>query len=171
MSTTVHAATTTEAMTFIIIRGIVSLAIIGVAFYCIAQGIHFFSLPRPEAEQIRVHLLGLEITASGLGAVIFGTGLALCFVGWRAAPKWITATSTMETASAGASPPQPPAPQPPAPTAAPSTPSLSPPQPPAPEPPASTIVPSAPSSGVTRSSVGVTVCEPPGGRSGGLGNF
>jgi hypothetical protein len=50
-------------------------------------GIHFFELPRAEAEQIHIHIVGLEITANGLGAIIFGTGIALCFVGKQSAPK------------------------------------------------------------------------------------
>jgi len=96
--------TTAENITFMIVRGIVALAIVGLGFYCIAQGIHFFALPRLEAEQIRIHLLGLEITANGLGAVIFGTGVALCFVGKRTAPTRVATTRTTETvATQGAS--------------------------------------------------------------------
>lgn len=86
-----------ENITFMVIRGIVALAIVGLGFYCIAQGIHFFALPRVEAEQIRIHLIGLDISASGLGAVIFGVGLALCYLGKRTAPARIEIKST-ETA-------------------------------------------------------------------------
>jgi hypothetical protein len=86
--------TTAEKITFMIVRGTVALAIVGVGFYCIAQGIHFFALPRVEAEQIRISLVGLDISASGLGAVIFGTGLGLCFVAKRTAPNRIEATRT-----------------------------------------------------------------------------
>ena len=89
--------TTVENITFIVIRGIIALAIIGVGFYCISQGIHYFALPRIEAEQIRISLLGLEITANGLGAVIFGTGIALCFIGKRTAPNRIETTRNTES--------------------------------------------------------------------------
>lgn len=74
-------------ITFMVIRGIVALAIVGVAFYCIGQGIHFFALPHNEAEAIQLHVLGLNISAGGLGAVIFGTGVALCFVAYRTTPR------------------------------------------------------------------------------------
>ncbi len=105
--------TTAENIAFIIVRGIVALAIVGLGFYCIAQGIHFFALPRSEAEQIHIHFVGLDITASGLGAVIFATGLGLCFVGKRAAPKSIQSAGTSDTVAApGTAPSQPPAPAP-----------------------------------------------------------
>ena len=39
-------STAAERITFLVVRGIVALAIVGVGFYCIGQGIHFFSLPR-----------------------------------------------------------------------------------------------------------------------------
>lgn len=89
--------TAVENITFIVVRGIVALAIVGVGFYCIGQGIHFLALPRVEADQIHIHFFGLDITATGLGAVIFGTGLALCFVGKRTAPTRIETTRTTET--------------------------------------------------------------------------
>ena len=91
------ARTTAENITFMIVRGIIALAIVGVGFYCIGQGIHFFVLPRPEAQLIRIHLLGLDIDARGLGAVIFGTGLALCYVAARTAPRSIKTRTTTET--------------------------------------------------------------------------
>lgn len=96
-----------ENITFMVIRGVVALAIIGVAFYCLGQGLHFFTLPHNEAEAIQVHVLGLNISASGLGAVIFGTGIALCFVGYRAAPKKFEARRKTED------PPSPPSAPPP----------------------------------------------------------
>ena len=80
---------TAEKITFMIIRGFIALAIVGLGFYCVAQGIHFFALPRIEAEQIRIHFIGLDITASELGAVIFAVGLAVCYVGQRTAPMRI----------------------------------------------------------------------------------
>ena len=73
---------------------IVALAIVAVGFYCIAQGIHFFSLPRAEAEAIHIHSIGLDITANGLGAVIFAVGLAMCYIGKRTAPARIETKST-----------------------------------------------------------------------------
>ena len=81
--------TSQENMAFIVVRGIIALAIVGMGFYCVKQGISFFMLPRVEAEQIHIHLMGLDITASGLGAVIFSTGLALCFVGKQTVPQRI----------------------------------------------------------------------------------
>lgn len=87
---------TAENVTFMVVRGIIALAIVGLAFYCIAKGIYFFSLPRAEAEQIHIKFVGLDITASGLGAVIFGTGIALCFVGKETAPKRIETKRTTE---------------------------------------------------------------------------
>jgi len=90
--------TTMENLAFIIVRGIMALAIIALGFYCITQGIHFFELSRSEAEQIHIHLIGLDITASGMGAIIFGTGIALCFVGKQTGPKMFQwkQTSTAE---------------------------------------------------------------------------
>ena len=82
-----------ENITFMVIRGAIALAIVGLGFYCVAQGIHFFALPRVEAEQIRIHFIGLDITASGLGALIFAVGLAVCYVGQRTAPLRIETTS------------------------------------------------------------------------------
>ena len=82
---------TIEHIVFMVIRGIVALAIIGLGFYCIGQGIHFFMLPHTEAEQIHLHLLGLDLSASGLGAIIFSTGVVLCWVGKNAAPIRIDA--------------------------------------------------------------------------------
>lgn len=76
-----------ENIVFMVIRGVVALAIVGVAFYCIGQGLHFFMLPHTEAESIDLKVLGLNINAGGLGAVIFGTGVALCFVALRTAPR------------------------------------------------------------------------------------
>jgi hypothetical protein len=79
--------TTAENVTFMIVRGTVALAIVGLGFYCIAQGIHFFGLRQVEAPQLHMRFLGLDLTASELGAVIFGTGIALCFIGQRTVPR------------------------------------------------------------------------------------
>ena len=84
---------TAENIAFMVIRGAIALAIIGLGFYCVAQGIHLFALPRVEAEQIRIHFIGLDITASGLGAVIFAVGLAVCYLGQRTIPMHIETTS------------------------------------------------------------------------------
>jgi hypothetical protein len=91
---------TTENIAFIVVRGIIALAMVGLGFFCIAKGIHFFVLPRVEAEQIHIHIVGLDITANGLGAVIFGTGLGFCFIGKRTAPTRIQTTRTSETLAA-----------------------------------------------------------------------
>jgi hypothetical protein len=71
---------TAENITFMVVRGAIALAIEGLGFYCVAQGIHFFALPRVEADQIR------------LGAVIFAVGLAVCYVGQRTASMRIATT-------------------------------------------------------------------------------
>jgi hypothetical protein len=92
-----------ENIVFMIIRGVVALAIVGVAFYCIGQGIHFFMLPRQEAEAIQVSILGMRLSASGMGSVIFGTGIALCFVALRTTPRRLEARRTTENI-----PPRPP---------------------------------------------------------------
>ena len=94
-----------ENIVFLIVRGIVALAIIGVAFYCIDQGIHYFMLPQSEAEAIQIHILGLNISATGLGAVIFGAGVAFCFVGLRAAPRRFESKKTIETTPPPDAPP------------------------------------------------------------------
>ena len=86
---------TAENITFMTIRGLIALAIVGLGFYCVAQGIHFFALPQVEAEQIRIHFIGLNITASGLGALFFAVGLGVCYVGQRTAPKRIETTRGM----------------------------------------------------------------------------
>ena len=82
-----------ENITLMVIRGFIALAIVGLGFYCVAQGIHFFALPRVEAEQIRIHFIGLDITASELGAVIFAVGFAVCYVGQRTVPMYIETTN------------------------------------------------------------------------------
>lgn len=87
--TAVYTSTTAENITFMIIRGLVALAIVGLAFYCIGKGIYFFLLPQTVAQTIQIHLLGLTISADGIGAVIFGTGVALAYVGKLTAPKRI----------------------------------------------------------------------------------
>ena len=74
---------TAENITFMVIRGAIALAIVGLGFYCVAQGIHFFALPRVEAEQIR------------LGALIFAVGLAVCYGGQRTASMRIESTMGM----------------------------------------------------------------------------
>lgn len=83
-----------ENITFMVVRGVIALAIVAVGFYCVAQGIHFFSLPRAEAEAIHIHFIALDITANGLGAVIFAVGLAICYLGKRTAPARIETMST-----------------------------------------------------------------------------
>src|SRR5260370_31804486 len=89
-------STSAENITFMVTRSIVALAIVGLGFYCVAQGIHFWILPRAEAEQIRIHFFGLDISASGLGAVIFGVGVALAYVGKLTAPQRIETTRNTE---------------------------------------------------------------------------
>jgi hypothetical protein len=84
---------TAENITFMVIRGAIALAIVGLGFYCVAQGIHFFALPRVEAEQIRIHFIDLDITASELGTFLFAAGLAVCYVGQRTAPMRIETTT------------------------------------------------------------------------------
>ena len=84
---------TAENITVMVIRGVIALAIVGLGFYCVRQGIHLFALPRVEAEQIHIHFIGLDITASGLGAVIFAAGLAICYLGQRTIPMHLETTS------------------------------------------------------------------------------
>ena len=80
-------STSAENITFMLIRGVVALAIVGVGFFCLAKGLFFFAMPIQLAQNIQVHLLGLELSASGLGAVIFGSGIVLCYIATLAAPK------------------------------------------------------------------------------------
>jgi hypothetical protein len=84
---------TAESITFMVIRGAIALAIVALGFYCVAQGIHFFALPRGEAEQIRMHFIGLDFTASELGILLFASGLAVCYIGQRTIPMHIATTS------------------------------------------------------------------------------
>jgi hypothetical protein len=72
---------TAENITFMVIRGVIALAIEGLGFYCVAKGIHFLALPGVEAEQIR------------LGALILAVGLAVCYLGQRTIPMHIETTS------------------------------------------------------------------------------
>jgi len=83
---------TAENLTFMVIRGVIALVIVGLGFYCVAQGIHFFAVPSVDAEQIRP------------GALIFAVGLALCYAGYRTAPTRIE-TATRETPEAPFWPP------------------------------------------------------------------
>lgn len=75
---------------FMAIRGLIALAIVGVAFYCLKAGVQFFMLPHEAAQQIQLEFFGSKISASGLGAVIFATGVALALVGMRTAPRSLT---------------------------------------------------------------------------------
>jgi hypothetical protein len=93
---------------FMAIRGLISLAIVGVAFYCLKQGIQFFMLPHEAAQQIQLEILGSKISASGLGAVIFATGVALAFVGLRAAPRSLTTSRTTKPGRGPSAAPIPP---------------------------------------------------------------
>ena len=68
---------TAENIAFMVIRGLIALAIVGLGFYCVAQGIHFFAAQRVEAEQIR------------LRALIFAVGLIVCYVGQPTPPMRI----------------------------------------------------------------------------------
>jgi hypothetical protein len=82
-------STNVESVIFLLVRGVIALAIIGLGYYCIHEGIQFFMLPTAEKQDLHTHVLGLDITANGLGAIIFGTGIALGFIGLRAAPRAI----------------------------------------------------------------------------------
>jgi len=84
---------TAENVTFMVIRGAIALAIVGLGFYCVAQGIHFFAVP-VDGEQISP------------GALIFAVGLALCYAGQRTAPMRIE--TTRETPETPFWPPTPP---------------------------------------------------------------
>jgi hypothetical protein len=88
----------TENIVFMIVRGIVALSIVGVAIICVVQGVQFFKLPHLEAEAIQLNVLGLRLSASGLGAVIFGTGIAMCFVALRTAPRRFETKTTVNGA-------------------------------------------------------------------------
>ena len=84
---------TAESITFMVIRGAIALAIVALGFYCVAQGIRFFALPRVEAEQIGIHFIGLDFTASELGVLLFAAGLAVCYVGQRTIPMHVETTN------------------------------------------------------------------------------
>jgi len=89
-------STDTEGLAFIVIRGLVALAIVCAAFYCFGQGVHFLRLPQAEAQQIHIHFVGVDITATGLGAVILAAGVALCLVAAKVVPKSIETKETTE---------------------------------------------------------------------------
>lgn len=93
---------------FMAIRGLISLAIVGVAFYCLKQGVQFFMLPHEAAQQIQLEILGSKISASGLGAVIFATGVALAFVGLRAAPRSLSTSRSIKPGRGPSAAPIPP---------------------------------------------------------------
>jgi carbon storage regulator len=86
--------TPAERIIFMICRTAIALAISGLAFYGIQQGIHYLTLPSQSPEQFQASLLGMRVTASGLGAVIFASGIAFGFLAVRAGPRRITAERT-----------------------------------------------------------------------------
>src|SRR5215813_2331142 len=88
-----------DGITFVIVRGLLALAAIGAAIYCIMQGIHYWALPRAEAQLIDINIFGAHLNASGLAGVIFAAGVAFGVVAVRLAPKQISTTSTKEKGS------------------------------------------------------------------------
>src|SRR5262245_33032002 len=79
--------TPAERITFILTRGVVALALVGAGVFCIAKGIGFWAVPRAEASQLGLDVLGLHLTAGGLGGVIFAAGIAICFFAYKTAPR------------------------------------------------------------------------------------
>ena len=79
--------TPAERITFIVTRGVVALALVGAGMFCISKGIGFWAVPREEASQLGLDVLGLHLNAGGLGGVIFGAGIAICFFAYKTAPK------------------------------------------------------------------------------------
>jgi hypothetical protein len=84
--------TPAERITFIVTRGVVALALVGAGMFCISKGITFWSMPRQDASQLGLDVLGLHLTAGGLGGVIFGAGIAICFFAYKTAPKGLEST-------------------------------------------------------------------------------
>ncbi len=84
--------TPAERITFIIARTVVALALVAAGVFCIYRGINFWSIPRQDASQLGLDVLGFHLSAGGLGGVIFGAGIAMCFFAYKTAPKGIEQT-------------------------------------------------------------------------------
>lgn len=76
-----------ERIAFLLIRGIVALALVAAGVYCVKLGVDFFALPRPEAEGMKLTLYGFDVSAGGLGSVVFTAGIVICFLAARTAPR------------------------------------------------------------------------------------
>jgi hypothetical protein len=84
--------TPAERITFILTRGVVALALVGAGMFCISKGISFWAVPREEASQLGLDVLGLHLNAGGLGGVIFGAGIAICFLAYKTSPRSLEST-------------------------------------------------------------------------------
>jgi hypothetical protein len=84
--------TPAERITFILTRGVIALALVGAGMFCISRGISFWAVPREEASQIGLDVLGLHLNAGGLGGVIFGAGIAICFLAYKTSPRSLEST-------------------------------------------------------------------------------
>lgn len=63
-----------ENITFMVVRGVIALAIVAVGFHCVAQGIHFFSLPRAEGEAIHINFIRFRHYCEWIGGSHFCCG-------------------------------------------------------------------------------------------------
>jgi hypothetical protein len=97
-----------ERITFIVTRGVIALALVGAGMFCIAKGIGFWAIPRAESSQLGVELGPFHLTGGGLGGVIFGAGIAICYIAYKSAPKGLESSTTREvrgTPSGNSGPP------------------------------------------------------------------
>src|SRR5690349_5430975 len=81
-----------ERLAFLLIRGVIALALAALAAFCVVTGVRVFGIPHTQAEQIGIDVLGLPVSAAGLASVIFGAGIVIAYFAGRTPPRRTTST-------------------------------------------------------------------------------